>query len=334
MGRHRDVVEPDHGDILGDAPPSLAQRGHDAERDRVVAAEDRVERGPLEQQAAHRRVARGRAVAAVRHQCRIEGHAGPVERLAVALMALVGRAVVRLRVAHVGDGPPPGAQQVAHGPPRGADVVDVDAVPLVAGRVAHGDEREAAAHEARQLAVIGPRVDHQQPVDLLGVHHLEVGAGPRDVLQRLDQHPEARTAAHLVEAEQRLRDDRVGGEVVRVAHDQPERPRAAAREAARGRGGDVPQLLGGLQHAAPRGRADARTGRIVEDERDGRAGNAREARHVLAGGAAPRAHGSATTRLRPTSPAAPRPPLTPGGRRRESRPSSPAAPRPPLTAGG
>ena len=161
-----DVVEADERDVVGDLEPGCAHRLDRAERNEVVDGEDR--RGSVREleQPGHPGRASARVRRGLRHQRRVEGDAGGVQRRLIPLSAVAGgRDVVRLH-----DEPDPSVSErdeMVDELARAARAVAEDdvAVDTRDGAIDE-DERNAELGESPQMfsGAIAHRRDHH-PLD-------------------------------------------------------------------------------------------------------------------------------------------------------------------------
>ena len=99
---------------------------------------------------------------------RVERQPGLVERLAIALQALLGSGVDERRVGDAGDPRVAERDQMVDRAARAGDVVDVDAGDVDVGQGALEHDREAVADERQELRVVGPRTADHEAVGVLG----------------------------------------------------------------------------------------------------------------------------------------------------------------------
>ena len=209
-------------------------------------------------------------------------HAGRRERLAIAGQAIRGGGVGEGRVGDAGDPPVTELEEVIDGEPGAGLVVDVDARCRGARQVALDDDREAVGDEVGELGIVeeGSRDDDA----VRPARANEVAVGRLAGRQRLDEDAEAGRPGGGREAAQGLGQEGVTGDLLGgLAEDQGEGLAAAAGQAAGRMVGVVAELPGRLEDP-PAGRLGNGLAAVVEDERDGRPGDAGARGHVSAGG--------------------------------------------------
>ena len=177
----------------------------------------------------------------------------------------------------------PQLDQVLNGHVRGLDVVHIDEGDVRVAQLAQQDDGEAFLVQRAQRVVVGARAREDDAVGALfqGQRRVPVVIGMGD---RLEENAVAVFLGHAVDAQEHLRQEGVGKDLLgRLAEDEAEGHGAAADKAA-GRGVRVViELARGLQDAASGFGGDARVGHVVQHEGDRGAGHARQPGHVLTG---------------------------------------------------
>ena len=162
--RLRDVVDPDHGQVVGDPSPRLVGRVEDPEGHLVVAGEHRVDARKSLEQSLQRELSAHRAPVALHDQPVVLADPVGVEHLAPAVEAFLRLPPVE-RTRDDGDAPGTAGDQVLGGHPADRAVVDADGWPRgLAGHPAdegHRDRRVRAAlvRPAAIAADLGDRPD-------------------------------------------------------------------------------------------------------------------------------------------------------------------------------
>jgi hypothetical protein len=256
------VVEPDHGDVLGDAQAVLGQGAHRAERQLVGDGEDGVGRGaaaaalPGEQPGHGGHAVLPAAAVGGGHQRAGRDRAGRGEFLAPAAQPQVGLAAGAVRArADERDPAPPERGQVPHGGAGGGHVVDGDVVvghPVLGP--AQQDERGPVG-PGQQVLLTEQHGAEDQPVG-------EVRAGAvahRDLplvaaAGVVEQHRAAVPAGRLDDRAGQLREVRAG----QVGHRHGDQPGAPAAQLARGQVRPVAEFGDGTQHTVTGGRPQVR----------------------------------------------------------------------------
>ena len=176
MARERDVIEADHGDVVGHPAMGLAQGPKGAERDDVAGDEDRGQVIRPGQHVGHRRVAAGRVEGSFGHEVLVERETGRLQRVAIPRDAVGCGGVGERGVRDAADAAMAELEQVLDRVPGPRPVVDVHAGRRHRGQGALQDDGKAALQQRHELVVVHPRAGDDQAVHPLRQEQLAVAA--------------------------------------------------------------------------------------------------------------------------------------------------------------